>query len=436
LLKKKEKQAMKINYLIPCFILSVVSLASCISTKTAVRNSEAQRAANQQSIPEPANEPTLVGVTSKFLDKDSTQVRVFVYIDAVKGESSIDIEEFSKLYTLNYVMYSDYGTRDRLAYGNVPMTLQNLTEVDKQIVAQFDIKKPGKDYGVMLIEISQIGTLKKVLNDLPISFNNQRDSEKFGVFEGGKNVPLRRHFVSQNQPVEVHSLSGKSTPLYVYYYRHGFEAAPSPMNTVPKPVTKNLKIDSAYTIMSNQSLSFSEQGLYFILSDTTQTEGMGILVTDDRYPKLTQPEKLTEPLLYMSTNQEVKEIEAARDEKKALDKFWLSLMNGNPELARQVIRYYYQRVEDANRLFTSYKEGWKTDKGMIFIILGPPDKVQRSKDKEVWVYDQKANATNVNFTFNKRTNQFVDDHYELVRYVEYQPIWYPVVEAWRNGAIR
>ncbi len=54
-------------------------------------------------------------------------------------------------------------------------------------------------------------------------------------------------------------------------------------------------------------------------------------------------------------------------------------------------------------LFTSYKEGWKTDKGMIFIVLGPPDKVQRSKDREVWTYDQRGNAQNVNFTFNRRT---------------------------------
>ncbi len=82
------------------------------------------------------------------------------------------------------------------------------------------------------------------------------------------------------------------------------------------------------------------------------------------------------------------------------------------------------------------KEGWKTDKGMIFIIMGPPDRVQRSKDREVWVFSQRANFSEINFTFNRRPNQFVDDHYELQRYVEYQPIWYPMVEAWRTGAVR
>jgi len=410
-------------------------MAGCNTSKQTVRSVESQRAASQAAAVA-ENEPTLVGVTSKFLRIDSTQVRVFVYVDAIKDQAPISPDEFMRLYNLNYVMYSDYGTRDRLAYGNVPLTSQNLTRLGNQIVTQFDVKNPGKDYGVLLMEISQTGTLKKVLNDLAIRFREQRDSDRFAVFEAQQNVPLRRHFVTQNEPVQIRSVSGQPELLKVLYYRHGFDAAASPMNTVPRTVSKSLNVDSTFTIQSNQSVTFTQEGLYYMQSDTTQTEGLGVLVTNDRYPKMTRPEQLKEPLLYMSTNQEITEMQNARDSKKALDKYWLSLMGGNPELARQVIRNYYNRVEEANRLFTSYKEGWKTDKGMIFIILGPPDKVQRSKDKEVWVYDQKANATNVNFTFNKRSNQFVDDHYELVRYVEYQPIWYPVVEAWRNGAIR
>ena len=429
---------MKTRYLITFLALTALC-AACNSTKKALRTVDSQRTTREaaSAAPSPINEPTLVGVTSKFLNVDSMRVRVYVYIDAMRGQQPLSVAEFADLYNLNYVMYSDYGTRDRLAYGNIPLGPENLSTLDDQIVAQFEVKNPGKDYGVLLMELSQTGTLKKVLNDLPIRFREQRDSDKLAVFEKQQNAPLRRHFIPANETVKIETLDRKSRPLQVYYYKHGFEAAPSPMNTTPRTaVAKTLSVDSTFTIQSGQDITFSQEGLYYFLTDTTQTQGLGLLVTDDRYPKVTRPEKLTEPLLYMSTNQEIKDMDVAKDDKKALDKYWLSLMQGNPELARQVIRSYYGRVEEANRLFTSYKEGWKTDKGMIFIILGPPDKVQRSKDKEVWVYDQKANATNVNFTFNRRTNQFVDDHYELVRYVEYQPIWYPIVEAWRNGAIR
>ncbi|TDB67841.1 GWxTD domain-containing protein [Arundinibacter roseus] len=427
---------MKAQLYILGFTIALLSLAACNTPRQASRSSNTQAASAPQNQVPAGNDPTLIGVTSTFLAKDSTQIRVFVYIDVIKGDEPLSLEEFSSLYNLNYVMYSDYGTRDRLAYGNVPLVAQELSRVDNQIVAQFDLKKPAKDAGVLLMEISQTGTLKKVLNDLAVRFGGARDSDRFGIFPGQQQVPLRRHFVTNQEEIKISSLNGRNAPLQVYYYKDSFDAAASPMNTVPRSGAKSLKIDSSFTIQSGQSMRFTQEGLYYLLSDTTRTDGLGILVKNDRFPKMTYPEQLVEPLMYMSTNQEIKELQEARDSKKALDKYWLSLMNGNPELAQQIIRNFYTRVEDANRLFTTYKEGWKTDKGMIYIVLGPPDKVQRSKEKEVWVYDQRGNATNVNFTFNKRTNQFVDDHYELVRYVEYQPIWYPVVEAWRNGAIR
>lgn len=426
---------MKTHYLLSGLLLASVLFAGCSSSRNTARVPESRSGSAATSLAS-ENELSLVGVRSKFLEKDSASMRVYLYVDALKSGSPIPAGEFANLYTLNYVIYSDYGTRDRLGYGNVPLSGSNVSQSGDQVVIQFDIKKPDRDHGVLLSEISQTGTLKKVLNDLPVRFRDQRASDRYGVFNVNGELPLQRHYVNVGETVQIKNLKNDAERLYVYYYSHPFDPAGSPMNTVPRSVARTLTVDSLFTISAGQPISFNKEGLYYMLADTTKTEGLGLLVTDERYPKMTRPEELVEPLLYMSTNQEINELQTAQNHKKALDKYWLSLMNGNPDLARQVIKNYYKRVEDANRLFTSYKEGWKTDKGMIYIILGPPDKVQRSKDKEVWVYDQRANASNVNFTFNRRTNQFVDDHYELVRYVEYQPIWYPIVEAWRNGAIR
>jgi GWxTD domain-containing protein len=426
---------MKTQYLVSCLLLTFALLAGCSSSRQATRVAESRRS-TAAAPAAPENELMLTGIRSKFLERDSAYTRIFLYVDATRGKQPLTAREFADLYTLNYVIYSDYGTRDRLGYGNVPLNTANISQDGEQIVVQFDIKKPDRDSGILLSEISQTGTLKKVLNDLPIRFREQRTSDRYGVFDANGQTLLQRHYLNQDETVQIRNLKNEPATLYVYYYSHPFDPAGSPMNTVPRSVARTLKVDSLFTITTSQPVSFPKTGLYYMLSDTTRSEGLGVLVKDERYPKMTRPEELVEPLLYMSTNQEISEMQNPQSHKKALDKYWLSLMNGNPDLARQVIKNYYSRVEDANRLFTTYKEGWKTDKGMIYIILGPPDKVQRSKDKEVWSYDQRANASNVNFTFNRRTNQFVDDHYELVRYVEYQPIWYPIVEAWRNGAIR
>ena len=419
------------------FLFSALVIAGCSSSSKIPNKAipEAQVHPTQQTSAV-NEEPSLVSIQSKYLLKDTTQVKVYLYVDAYRGKLPISVDDFTKIYNLNYVIYSDYGTRDRLGYGNIKLDASNVSKVGNKIVIGFDVKSPDKDYGVLLSEISQTGTLKKVLNDLTIRFKKQSTNDLYGVYTASSAEPLQRHYVNSNEPFTIKKVNGDVNKLQVFYYGHSFEAAGSPMNTAPKPVSKSLEIDSTFTINSGETLTFEKEGLYNIFSDTTQSEGMGILVVNERYPKMTKPDALLGPLLYMSTNTEINEIKKAEDYKKALDKYWLTLMNGNAPLAQQSIRSFYGRVEEANQLFTTYKEGWKTDKGMIYIVLGPPDKVQRSKDREVWTYDQRGNAQNVNFTFNRRNNQFVDDHYELVRYAEYQPIWYPVVEAWRNGSIR
>jgi hypothetical protein len=53
---------------------------------------------------------------------------------------------------------------------------------------------------------------------------------------------------------------------------------------------------------------------------------------------------------------------------------------------------YYARVDYANKHFTRYREGWRTDMGLVFILLGPPSTVERfpfqidEKPEEVWQY--------------------------------------------------
>ncbi len=226
---------MNINYSLILLTAGMLGLAACSSQRTVgTRARDAPRGVAQTSV-NTTNDPVLVGVTSKFLALDSSAVRVYVYVDAVKDRSPLSVADFDQLYNLNYVMYSDYGSRDRLAYGNVPLSPANVTSVDDKLVIQFELKRPkDQNYGVLLMEISQTGTLKKVLNDLPVRFAGQRDSDRLAVFEQNSDLPLRRHFVAQNEPVLIRSLDGNTDPLLVTYYSHGFDAAASPINTTPR----------------------------------------------------------------------------------------------------------------------------------------------------------------------------------------------------------
>ncbi len=48
---------------------------------------------------------------------------------------------------------------------------------------------------------------------------------------------------------------------------------------------------------------------------------------------------------------------------------------------------YYSRVEFANSQFESHIEGWKTDMGMIYILFGPPDDIQKYVDQYQGIYE-------------------------------------------------
>ena len=39
---------------------------------------------------------------------------------------------------------------------------------------------------------------------------------------------------------------------------------------------------------------------------------------------------------------------------------------------------YYKRVEYTNDQFAGWQPGWETDRGMVYILFGPPDQIQRS----------------------------------------------------------
>jgi GWxTD domain-containing protein len=377
-----------------------------------------------------AGEWVITSIKGKFLAIDTSTVRVYMDLTAKTptGEPVVNPADFIQHFLIAYVMYPDYNNRDRLGYGNV--TLNDLT-------LTFDVKRT-KDVAnaILLTEITETNTGTKARNDLALRFKSPRLSDRFTLLDENGKQPKLQNYTNVGEQVIIGDVAGTHKKLMGFRYKHEFDAASSPMNTAARPASKSLAIDSTLTITTGEPFSLPKEGLYYFLEDSTDANGIGLVVADKRFPKLTRPEKLIKPVLYMSTSTEISELNQAQDTKKAFDRYWLSLMAGNEEVARKTLKAYFDRVEEANRLFTSYKEGWKTDKGMIYIVLGAPDRVQRNREREVWVYNRRASVSEINFTFTKKPNQFVEDHYELVRYIEYQPIWYPIVEAWRTGAIR
>jgi GWxTD domain-containing protein len=137
------------------------------------------------------------------------------------------------------------------------------------------------------------------------------------------------------------------------------------------------------------------------------------------------------PLRYLTTYKEFKTIINEKNKQKAVEDFWIKI-SGNKERARRMIGLYYNRVQQANMLFYSDREGWMTDRGMIFIVFGSPDVVYRDSDMETWIYGYQKNNKNLRFDFYKTDNPFTNSDYLLNRSPIYNSPWNISLEIWRR----
>ncbi len=117
----------------------------------------------------------------------------------------------------------------------------------------------------------------------------------------------------------------------------------------------------------------------------------------DLPPTIQDVDKAIDELRYVATGEELDSIRAG----KTLDQrrmrfvsFW-NRRNPDPSSGRNpLMEEYYRRVDFANKEFAGYMDGWKTDRGMVYIRLGPPENIERhpfemsSKPYEIWYYYQ------------------------------------------------
>lgn len=136
------------------------------------------------------------------------------------------------------------------------------------------------------------------------------------------------------------------------------------------------------TKFSEQLISSDSKG--FLNSEYVKMDEKTL---DDEYNKT----------IYIRTSVEENEFERLKtlDEKrKFMFNFWLKRDNVPSTAINEYKIDYFKRVNEANKLFKQgFTEGWKTDRGRVYIIYGVPSEVERhsydaeTKAYEIWTYD-------------------------------------------------
>lgn len=113
-------------------------------------------------------------------------------------------------------------------------------------------------------------------------------------------------------------------------------------------------------------------------------------------------------LVYKADSREIGYMKSAptlEEKRKRFIEFWKKY-DSNPLTERnEDMEEYYRRVEIANKNFSHYRDGWRTDRGMVYIMFGPPSSIDRhpfesnAKPYEIWYY----NELNYRFLFVDQT---------------------------------
>lgn len=290
----------------------------------------------------------------------------------------------------------------------------------------------GKDY-IVAVKISDLNRRTSYVQYLTLKRKTPGSRNDFLAFKADSSL-LYSPIITDNGWMKLKINDDKHKLVFVKCFHRTFPLPLPPFSSYTSPGF-NYSADSVFTleVMDGETQLFNlhKQGFYHFQTDTTGKAGYTMFRFEDDFPFFTTAESIIPPVRYLTTSGEYEEISNAADKKEAIDNFWLAI-GVNPARSKTLIKNYYNRATYANRCFSSYQEGWKTDRGMIYIIFGKPSIVYRSDFYESWMYGTKGSISSTRFEFVKVNNPFTDNDFSLYRLPMYKEVWYMTVENWRR----
>jgi len=298
------------------------------------------------------------------------------------------------------------------------------------------IKLKDQTINKYYLQITTTDMLRRVkaLNYIYVNKEDDGSRQNFIVSSKKTKQPYFKSFfrpdhffsIKHNKPVDS---------IYIKYY---LKEVPMPyppfaslkrdkINTVP---------DSIWSVSGKTAFQFHEKkkGFYFIQTDTTSKYGLGMVNPGEHFPYIKTSETMVKSLQYLCSTDEYDDLINNTNKKLAVDRFWLDC-GKNTSRARELIRIYYNRTLYANIYFTSFTQGWRTDRGMTYLIFGPPKAVKKYPDKEIWMYSDRMHYKVLQFVFNRVDNPYTDNDYVLERHIDFKKFWFSAIDSWRGGTV-
>lgn len=326
------------------------------------------------------------------------------------------------------IKYIYYKSLEKTEIIDSASRVLNITQntINKSIVSYMKIQRP--DSNCFLVVITEdLFNHNKALNFLNINITN-KSSDRLLLFDADNHSPVFHNYVKPNKKFYVKTeLDIDSLRIERFVYD----------TTMPLPPFSSFRndnyeiSDSVYNVSIKDDFEF-ENGYLYKISTLDRKVSTSIACFSETYPFVLYSYQLLKPLKYITTKKEYNELQKYPNTKLAIDDFWLSISE-DTEIVRNLIKVYYNRVELANFYFTENKPGWMTDRGMIYIIFGPPNSLYKGDDFEQWVYFNPFTYNKESFYFKKSYDEIGIEIYTLSRNPQYLKYWNDAIDSWRKG---
>ncbi len=388
---------------------------------------------NLARIYQPDNKPSLTGIRV-FNESDSIS-KVFVRYKLSDLTYKIPYgKSYHKAkYSILYQLFTSYESDVVINHAVFNLSDSLYYNQDMALVFDFDVQTSYSGNYLLEVTINDLNNQSSTSYPIDLYKGSPNVAQNFLPVNGNGEI-IFEDWIQSTTKFQVLCNDRNTKTLYLFHHDDNFNIARPPFSL---SVSASYKYDTKhkFTVQledgTSELIELPGKGLYHLQADTANRFGLSLLRFDDDFPEVTEADQLIPPLRYLTTTKEYNEMLSAENKKQAVDIFWLETA-GNEERALELIKNYYGRVEYANRFFTSFKEGWKTDRGMAYIIFGPPQTVYRRSNIETWTYGEQGNRISLTFNFIKAVNPFTDEDFILQRKSEYKSSWYVAVDYWRR----
>ncbi len=347
---------------------------------------------------------------------DATLSRLQLYLKIAFDELQFILsdEGFQARYEVSVVIYDQNGNQ-----------VDGKTQEEEVRVDSFDMTNSRLAYSVSYLKFDlEPGRYKIAIGLTDIETQKKRtikDEFKLSDFTEKKlmvsNISLVRNLqvdslgVKSYFPEIASCIKDVTDQLFVYFEIYSqseddeqFEISYTVKNMRGKEIIKNSynrRKDEARTLESFPlATSDFAQGQYLLKLSvkcglrSAETEKALFIRWANMPATISDIDLAIRQIKYIADKKEFDDLNnAVADEKlQKFEEFWREHDPTPGTEANEGMDEFYERVQFTNENFSVFREGWKTDMGMIYIIFGAPSDIERhpfdleNKPYEVWYY--------------------------------------------------